>query len=95
MPLYAMICIDHKGSLELRQKTRTEHLAYLRTQGAMVRVGGALLDEHGQPEGSLLILDCESQAAAETFANADPYAKAGLFSSVTIQPWRIAVGELA
>ncbi len=94
MPLYAMICVDHKGSLDLRQKTRDEHLAYLRSQSAVIRVGGALLDEHGQPEGSLLIIECEGQAAAEAFAAADPYAKAGLFSSVSIQPWRIAVGEL-
>ena len=94
MPLYALICIDHKGSLELRQKTREDHLAYARAPGSPVKIAGAVLDEHGQPEGSLLILDCESQAAAEAFAAADPYARAGLFSSVSVKPWRLAIGAV-
>jgi uncharacterized protein YciI len=94
MPLYAMICIDHKGSLELRQKVREDHLAYLRAPDSPVRLAGAVLDENGQPDGSLVIIECDSQVAAETFANSDPYAKAGLFSSVSIKPWRLAIGAL-
>ena len=38
--------------------------------------------------GSLLILDLADQAAADAFAAGDPYARAGLFESVTIHPWR-------
>lgn len=95
MPLYAVICIDHKGSLELRQKTREEHLAHCRAGSTPVKVAGALLDENGQPEGSLLILECEGIAAAEAFAAADPYARAGLFASVSVKPWRVVIGEIA
>ena len=95
MPLYALICVDHKGSLDLRQKSRESHLAYARAPGSPVKIAGAMLDEHGQPEGSLLIVECESQAAAEAFADADPYAKAGLFSSVSVKPWRLAIGAVA
>jgi uncharacterized protein YciI len=94
MPLYAMICADHKGSIELRQKVRDEHLAYCRAAGSLVRLAGATLDENGQPEGSLLIIECESQVAAEAFAQSDPYAKAGLFSSVSVKPWRLAIGAV-
>jgi uncharacterized protein YciI len=94
MPLYAMICIDHKDSLALRQKTRDEHLAYYRAPGSPVRLAGAVLDEHGQPDGSLVVIECESQAAAEAFAQADPFAKVGLFSSVSVKPWRLAIGSL-
>ncbi len=94
MPLYALICVDHKGSLELRQKVRDEHLAYCRAPGSPVRIAGAVLDEDGQPDGSLVIIECESQVAAETFASADPYAKAGLFSSVAVKPWRLAIGAV-
>jgi uncharacterized protein YciI len=95
MPLYAMICIDHKGSIELRQKIRADHLAYYRAPGSPVRLAGAVLDENGQPDGSLVIIECESQVAAEAFAEADPFAKAGLFSSVAVKAWRLAIGELA
>ena len=94
MPLYAMICVDHKGSLELREKVRGEHLAYYRAPGSPVRMAGAVLDEHGQPDGSLVIIECEGQVAAEAFAAEDPYAKAGLFSSVSVKPWRLAIGAV-
>jgi uncharacterized protein YciI len=94
MPLYAMICTDHRDSAALRAKTRDEHLAYARAEGSGVRLAGALLDEHGQPEGSLLIVECASQAAAEAFAKEDPYARQGLFASVLVRPWRLAVGAV-
>jgi len=38
--------------------------------------------------GSVIILDLENRAAAEAFANNDPYNKAGLFASVTITTWK-------
>ncbi len=94
MPLYAMICVDHKGSLELRQKVREEHLAYYRAPGSPVRLAGAVLDENGKPDGSLVIIECESQVAAEAFAEGDPFAKAGLFSSVSVKPWRLSIGAV-
>ncbi len=94
MPLYAMICTDHKGSIELRQKVRDEHLAYYRAPGSPVRLAGAVLDENGQPDGSLVIIECDSQVAAEAFAQGDPFAKAGLFSSVSVKPWRLALGAV-
>jgi len=95
MPLYALICVDHKGSLELRQKVREEHLAYYRAPGSPVRMAGAVLDENGKPDGSLVIVECDSQVAAETFAEGDPFAKAGLFSSVSVRPWRLVIGAVA
>ncbi len=94
MALYAVICTDHKGSSEIRQKTRESHLAYCRAAGTPVKLAGALLDENGQPEGSLLVIECDSIAAAEAFAAGDPYAKVGLFASVSVKPWRLAVGEV-
>ena len=38
--------------------------------------------------GSMLVLDVADRAAAEAFAEADPYAKAGLFESTTIKRWK-------
>ena len=38
--------------------------------------------------GSVLIVEFDDSAAAERFAADDPYAKAGLFETVTIRPWR-------
>ncbi len=50
--------------------------------------GGALLDAEGKPCGSLLVVDVADRAAAEALAAGDPYAKAGLFESTVIRPFR-------
>ena len=38
--------------------------------------------------GSVLIIEAADRAEAEAFAAGDPYAKAGLFESVTIKPFK-------
>ena len=42
--------------------------------------------------GSLIVLEVASMSDAEDWAAADPYAKAGLFDSVTLREWRKVVG---
>jgi uncharacterized protein YciI len=42
--------------------------------------------------GSLLILDVADRAAAEAWADGDPYAKAGLFETVEIHAWKQVIG---
>ncbi|MBO1076680.1 YciI family protein [Roseomonas marmotae] len=86
--LFAIICQDKPGALELRLATRPSHLEYLDGQAEVVVQGGPVLDAEGKPCGSLLLVDVADQAAAEALAAGDPYAKAGLFESVTIRPFR-------
>lgn len=88
--LFALICTDKPGCLEVRLATRPQHLAYLETYQAMLVHAGALLDTDQRPVGSLLIIDAADRAAAEGFAESDPYARAGLFESVQIRPFRAA-----
>jgi uncharacterized protein len=89
--LFALICDDKPGGLEIRKANRTDHLAYLRETGVVVQAG-PFLDESGAMTGSLVVVDVPDRAAAEAWAAADPYAKAGLFERVTIRPWHRAVG---
>jgi len=42
--------------------------------------------------GAVLMQVSLDRAEAEAFAAADPYAKAGLFSDVTIREWRKVIG---
>ncbi len=86
--LFALICTDRPASLEVRMATRPEHLAYLEQYAAKLVQAGPLLDTEGRPCGSLLLVDVEDRAAAEGFAAADPYAKAGLFESTVIRAYR-------
>lgn len=96
--LFTLACHDKPGSLAIRQQTRPAHLAYIEQQTDIkILLAGPMLDPAGQPMGSLFILDCASQAAAEAFAAADPYAAAGLFATTAITGFRVVVrdGSLA
>jgi uncharacterized protein YciI len=86
--LFALICADRPASLNLRLAARPDHLAFLTTYAEKVVQAGPLLDPDGRPCGSLILLDVEDRAAAEGFAAADPYTKAGLFESTVIRPFR-------
>ncbi len=92
--LFIAICVDKPQSLEKRLENRPAHLAYLNSLGAKVKIGGAMLTEDFKtPTGSMLIFEGESEADIRAILAEDPYAVAGLFESVTVKPWRQAVGQ--
>ena len=84
--LFVITCIDKPDSLALRQSTRPTHIEYLTANN--IAYGGPLLDDAGQPCGSMLVVDVADHAAAAVFASNDPYAQAGLFASTTIRGFR-------
>ena len=97
---YAIISEDVDNSLPLRIQARPAHLVRveaLKASGKLVIAGPhpAIDDENPDAEGfsgSLIIAEFDSLAAAEAWAADDPYAKAGLFSDVTIKPWNRVIG---
>jgi uncharacterized protein YciI len=87
--LFAVICTDKPGSLQLRMDTRPQHVAYLdglNAQGAL-KFAGPFLGADEKPNGTLAVISAADMKAAEKIVSADPYAKAGLFQSVEIRPW--------
>jgi uncharacterized protein YciI len=88
---YALICLDKPNALQTRVENRPAHLEHLNSTG-VVEQAGPFIDAAGQMCGSLIILNVGSKAEAEAWAAADPYAKAGLFSSVMIQEWKRVIG---
>jgi uncharacterized protein YciI len=87
--LFSIHCIDRDGGSAIRSATRATHLAYLDTQAASLVHVGPLLDPHGAPCGSVLVVDVSDRAAAERLAAGDPYAIAGLFETVLIHGHRV------
>ena len=81
--------LDKANSFDLRAATRETHLGYLDGIVVQLVLAGPLLNAEGQSIGSLLVIDAPNREAAEAFAAADPYARAGLFQSVTISPFRL------
>jgi uncharacterized protein YciI len=94
MAYFVLICIDKLGALEKRLASREAHLAYLENHDGAVRLAGPFLDSEGKPAGSMLIVEAEDLAAAQAFADADPYAAAGLFEQVEVRAWRPTIGAL-
>ncbi|HLF58716.1 MAG TPA: YciI family protein [Alphaproteobacteria bacterium] len=91
--LFAVICMDKPGKSDLRAATRPAHLEYLERFRSRNAISGPLLTDDGTaPKGSLLILDFADRKEAQAFADNDPYAKAGLFDSVTITPFKKVFG---
>ncbi|MDO6584281.1 YciI family protein [Salipiger sp. 1_MG-2023] len=89
--LIALIAKDKKGALQTRKDNRDAHLNYISATG-VVAMAGPLLDAAGEMCGSLVILDVADMAAAQAWADSDPYAKAGLFESVELKAWKKVVG---
>ncbi|RWM96334.1 MAG: hypothetical protein EOR84_13900 [Mesorhizobium sp.] len=87
--LFALICKDKPGKLQVRLDTRPEHVAFLEGLNGENKLAfaGPFLDADGKPNGSLVVVEAPDLAAAEALSAADPYAGAGLFESVDIRQW--------
>ena len=86
--LFALLCTDKPNSVDLRMQVRPDHLKYLESLGNALKAAGPFTTDEGSPTGSLVIIEAADGAAAKVMAENDPYAKAGLFASVEIKPWK-------
>jgi len=93
--LYLILGHDGPNALPLRKATRPAHLDYVRTlqaEGRLVIAGPRPKVDAAVPtdagfHGSLIIAEFASLAAAEAWAAQDPYALAGVFERVDVQPF--------
>jgi uncharacterized protein YciI len=80
--------------LERRGAFRNEHLALAwaaQARGELV-LAGALAEP---PDGAVFLFQGDSPAAAQAFAEADPYVRNGLVSRWRVRPWTTVVGDAA
>ncbi|MEE9318362.1 MAG: YciI family protein [Rhodospirillales bacterium] len=85
---FVITCTDKPGQPELRSANRGDHIEYLKSHADKILCAGPTLGEDDTPNGSLLIMNFEDVQAAQDFAVADPYSKAGVFETVGITPWK-------
>lgn len=94
--LYAIIGEDVAGSLDQRLAARPAHLARLQAlqaEGRMILAGPCPAIDAADPgpagfSGSLIVAEFASLAAAQAWADADPYVAAGVYAKVTVKPFR-------
>ena len=94
--LYAIFGQDVANSLEKRLSVRLAHLARLdalQEAGRLVLAGPFPAVDSTDPgqagfSGSLIVAESDSLAAAEAWANADPYVAAGVYAQVAVRPFK-------
>ena len=87
----ALVTHDKPNHLHIRKENREAHLAYIKNSG-VVEMAGPFLDTDEKMCGSLIILDVNDMAAANAWAENDPYNKAGLFETSTLKIWKKVIG---
>ena len=93
---YAIISDDVANSLDLRKGAREAHLARLQAggdEGRLLIAGPHPAIDADNPggagfTGSLVVAEFESLDAAEAWADADPYAAAGVYAQVRVKPFK-------
>ena len=96
MLYYAIIADDVEDSLARRLAARPDHLARLaalRDEGRLLLAGPHPALDCEDPgaagfTGSLVVARFESLAAAQAWADDDPYAHAGVYARVSVKPFR-------
>ena len=93
---YAIISQDVEDSLDKRASVRPDHLARVNElvdEGRLLVAGPHPAVDSADPgpagfTGSLVIAEFGSLEAAKSWADDDPYVKAGVYSNVTVRPFK-------
>ena len=94
--LYAIISTDIEDSTPLRQQARPKHLARLQAltnEGRLILAGPHPAVDNDDPgeagfTGSLVVAEFDSLDDAQTWADNDPYAAAGVYARVIVKPFK-------
>ena len=87
--LYMVYGIDASDAAKLRAGARENHFAYLDAHEDILVLGGATLGDDGETRtGSVLIINVPDRAAADAFAENEPFRRAGVFETVTLTRMR-------
>lgn len=93
---YAVIAEDVLDSLQKRLTARPAHVArlqQLKNEGRLLLAGPYPAIDSLDPgpagfTGSLIVAEFPSLADAQTWADGDPYVRAGVYARVTVKPFR-------
>lgn len=91
---FAIQCVLAKNVNDKRLALRPTHLKYLQANKEHIFCGGPTINQKGEPETMLIILNAPDLSAAEVFIQAEPYNQSGVFEQVTIREWRQVLPEV-
>ena len=94
MPLFLVNARDKANSIDLRLADREDHLAWAANYLDRIAMAGPVtLDDGETMAGSTFVIAFDTLDDAKAWAAEDPYAKAGLFESTEIRPFKWLIGD--
>ena len=94
MPQYLVLATDFtdEDCLERRMNVRTAHLERMKSEKSAGNfiTGGARLDEYGNMNGSMLVIELENVEIAKTWIENDPYMTGKVWDKIEVIPFRLA-----
>ncbi len=84
---FLMECHHHPGRDAARERLRPAHREWVRSGGdglASVLIGSALCNAVGAPIGHWGVLEADSEARAQSFAEGDPFAREGVVAETKL-----------
>lgn len=89
---FVVHCLDKAGALPTRLQNYDAHKAYLASGSVQTVVSGPLVADDGETMiGSMFIFEADSKDEVIAFNKADPFAKAGVWDSVSINAFLMCV----
>lgn len=93
---YLIYSEDVENSLPLRKQARPDHIARLnalKDEGRLLVAGPCPAIDSNDPgdagfTGSMVVAEFDSLAAAQAWADADPYVVAGVYKSSVVKPYK-------
>jgi uncharacterized protein YciI len=94
MMLYALVADDKPDGLKDRLANRPEHLKYLESLGDRLILAGPFLDQNGDSNGTIAIIEAANQGEAEKLFKQDPFIVKGVFGAYQVRPFKITINNL-
>lgn len=92
MPFFAIIIENDLEKRSERDAVIHHHHDYLQQNADRLLLGGATLDDaETYGAGSLYVIEAETRADAQRFADEDPLTVAKTRKRIEVKPWRLAV----
>lgn len=95
MQQYIIIAYDgtDSGATERRMSVRPEHFKTARELKANNNfvIGGAMLDENGKMNGSMMIVQFETVEQLRQWMENEPYINGKVWQQVEVKPFKVAV----
>ena len=91
MPLFVMIGWDGPQGTELRAKHRDAHAAYVTglNDNGCIQFAGPIKSDSGEKSiGVVIVYKADGLDAGRKLVDEDPYVSAGVFGTLTVNPYK-------